>query len=440
MAKQNFLAGGFYGKLGQTVGQRWRNKRTIRTYVKTPNPDTPAQQENRNRFAQAIESAQRAMVFNKGAPCWNIEDKTEFQYRTSTAKRRIDAGMTGFAVLPLFPDSYSPAVTLTNVQKETVSQNVYRFASVGYTHEADGREMIVALMLKNTTTRLYEEVRFGVVILTGGDYLFQLALPTGYEFGNDSVIYGISIDDENNSGNMVYMPSQPCGTAETIVIDDLVAQSYEGEYVRFTSAKLTALGRRVEMTLHIQATDGLQIQRREFDTTAYFDPQSNNSLYMYLKDPYCFVGDDAILSGTVTTFVQGYVLTIAECGSGSTLGERFWVGEAEAGTEVEYMSAYENEQPASLTVLSQRGQGMMNQFKVNFTYPYHPTPSTTESRNVDNYGNADILGENGLEMYFTLDPDEQHPEQAGDKMQIAYAGVGGPIFFYGVSNYTIDMR
>ena len=95
MAKQNFMAGGFVGKLGATVGQRWRNKRTIRSYVIPKNPQTPAQRANRGKFAQAIHAAQEAIIFNKGAPCWDKIDVTEWQQRVSTAKQRIDSGVTG---------------------------------------------------------------------------------------------------------------------------------------------------------------------------------------------------------------------------------------------------------------------------------------------------------------------------------------------------------
>ena len=51
MAIQNFLSGGYYGKLGETVGQRWKNKRTIRSYVIPRNPRTEKQQAKRVRFS-----------------------------------------------------------------------------------------------------------------------------------------------------------------------------------------------------------------------------------------------------------------------------------------------------------------------------------------------------------------------------------------------------
>ena len=35
MAIQNFLSGGYYGKLGATVGQRWKNKQNLRNTSKS---------------------------------------------------------------------------------------------------------------------------------------------------------------------------------------------------------------------------------------------------------------------------------------------------------------------------------------------------------------------------------------------------------------------
>ena len=34
MAKQNIISGGFYGKVGELIGQRWKNIRTVRAYTK----------------------------------------------------------------------------------------------------------------------------------------------------------------------------------------------------------------------------------------------------------------------------------------------------------------------------------------------------------------------------------------------------------------------
>lgn len=50
MGVMNLLKGNWYGKVGQTVGSKWKNLSTIRTYTKPSNPNTAAQQLTRNGF------------------------------------------------------------------------------------------------------------------------------------------------------------------------------------------------------------------------------------------------------------------------------------------------------------------------------------------------------------------------------------------------------
>jgi len=48
----NILKASWTGKVGQTVGAKWKNKSTIRTYTKPSDPNTPAQQTVRNGFGE----------------------------------------------------------------------------------------------------------------------------------------------------------------------------------------------------------------------------------------------------------------------------------------------------------------------------------------------------------------------------------------------------
>lgn len=48
----NFLKGSYSGKVGATVGAKWKNKGTVRTYAVPANPRTPAQQNTRTGFAE----------------------------------------------------------------------------------------------------------------------------------------------------------------------------------------------------------------------------------------------------------------------------------------------------------------------------------------------------------------------------------------------------
>lgn len=50
MGKMNLLKGNWEGKVGQTVGAKWKDKSTIRTFTKPSNPNTAAQQEVRSVF------------------------------------------------------------------------------------------------------------------------------------------------------------------------------------------------------------------------------------------------------------------------------------------------------------------------------------------------------------------------------------------------------
>ena len=51
MGKMNLLKANWEGKVGQTVGAKWKNKSTIRTYTKPSNPSTAGQQSVRSVFA-----------------------------------------------------------------------------------------------------------------------------------------------------------------------------------------------------------------------------------------------------------------------------------------------------------------------------------------------------------------------------------------------------
>ena len=46
----NLLKANYTGKVGQTVGAKWKDKSTIRTYTKPSNPDTAAQKQTRKGF------------------------------------------------------------------------------------------------------------------------------------------------------------------------------------------------------------------------------------------------------------------------------------------------------------------------------------------------------------------------------------------------------
>lgn len=135
MGFQNFIDGGFIGKVGNVVGQRWKDKRMIRSYVKGTQPNTPAQLESRRLFRIANQLAQQAMNINGHTGIWDTSQKPEYAQRVGLAYKRLRAGMTPEQALPLYPEGYVPpqdlqivSVTLNEVQN-TVTITLTDFAS-----------------------------------------------------------------------------------------------------------------------------------------------------------------------------------------------------------------------------------------------------------------------------------------------------------------------
>ena len=123
MAKQNFLSGGFYGKLGAMVGQRWKNKRTIRTYVVPHNPNTPEQKRNRSNFAGAVQYAQMGMQMNYYCNLFENPNFTKWNYRMSVARNLKFSGMTDLNLIPLYPTDFTPPVTITKIKVDSITGN-----------------------------------------------------------------------------------------------------------------------------------------------------------------------------------------------------------------------------------------------------------------------------------------------------------------------------
>lgn len=123
MAIQNFLSGGYYGKLGETVGQRWKNKRTIRTYVIPNNPRTERQQANRGLFANAVAYAQMGLQMNYYATCFESVEFTHWNYRMRVARQLREKGLTGLDLIPLYPLSFTPPTLITELEVKEIKDN-----------------------------------------------------------------------------------------------------------------------------------------------------------------------------------------------------------------------------------------------------------------------------------------------------------------------------
>ena len=151
MAKQNFLAGGYYGKLGQTVGQRWKNIRTIRTYVIPHNPRTPTQQANRGKFSEAVPYAQLGQQTNFGSILFKNEAKPEWSLRMQAAIANINARLSDVGIVPTYPRDFVAQYTITEADISAVQAGVGFTMTVGGNLPVGARSYSCILYLSNAS-------------------------------------------------------------------------------------------------------------------------------------------------------------------------------------------------------------------------------------------------------------------------------------------------
>lgn len=204
MAIQNNVKATFYGKVGQMVGMRWKDKTSVRMYVVPANPRTPLQQDNRARFKLATELSQEALSINKGAPCWDNASLTEFQMRVSTSKRRIDEGVVGFPALPLFPNGYTPSTIISDLtlQKGATPQ-ASAITSEQLRNIAVSREIFVVLQYMTANSTEPQEMRSIVTTTVGSNILVQ-QLPADVDLSKTMMCFAISTEDRQHNNEMIY--------------------------------------------------------------------------------------------------------------------------------------------------------------------------------------------------------------------------------------------
>lgn len=162
MAKQNFLAGGFYGKLGAMVGQRWKNKRTIRTYVIPHNPNTPEQRKNRSGFAGAVQFAQMGMQMNYYCALFDNPNFTRWNYRMSVARNLKFAGMQDLNLIPLYPIDFTPPLVITQIKlNSTVGSKHVTFSIPELTWAEDRVFSLMFALYKDAETFLGYKLYLG---------------------------------------------------------------------------------------------------------------------------------------------------------------------------------------------------------------------------------------------------------------------------------------
>ena len=203
MAKQNFIGGGYYGKLGNTVGQRWKNKRTIRTYVIPRNPRTDVQQANRARFKNLVPFAQLGMSANKGATVFIKENMTEWQARMSACSYFNSLGYNELDLVPLYPADYVAPYVISIVKRTNKEKDTFQYLEVVGTLPSNTRSVTVLAKYVQGAEKPSEVYLFEGVFEQYEDYNLKISIPAGLELTEDTKIRIISRDDVDSATDMI---------------------------------------------------------------------------------------------------------------------------------------------------------------------------------------------------------------------------------------------
>ena len=206
MAIQNFLSGGYYGKLGATVGQRWKNKRTIRTYVVPNNPRTPSQQANRGKFADAVTYSQIGMQMNYYCALFDDPNMTRWNYRMKVARELKATGLNGLDLIPLYPMSFTPSILLSDFTRSKVEGNTHiTFSCQNLTSKVDRVFSIMFALYTEENEFLGYKLYLGYYYANNPGFI-EVDVDDINEINNNCFVRIVSNDDENLSAPLIASP------------------------------------------------------------------------------------------------------------------------------------------------------------------------------------------------------------------------------------------
>lgn len=367
MARQSFLSGGFIGKLGDVVGQRWKNKKIVRRYVVGANPDTELQKQNRATFATATRLAQQAMNINGHTGAWDNSLVPEFSQRVGQAMRKLKEGATEQEALPLYPDGYIQVVpvALTGVSFSDANYTVtlslsgfgdYAVATVqneislpSFWNGSRFTSVSVPSTLLDTALTLdfssytahYQELKKGIASINLSFLDNNSVVINALQFTRGFAIQGILYDFDalspviETQGQTSFNSSVQLGE----LIGDFITQSQgafycDGQFYAksqdaqengFTGLVVSTSSSNINFTVELPGLDGTLIQAT---TTSYFVPVKANTLSPLYKDTTTFtpsveyslsqVQKDTsntsiaiIFDGYLPNFVQNLTITLA---------------------------------------------------------------------------------------------------------------------------------
>lgn len=181
MAFINLLHNGYQGKLGETVGQKWKNQRTVRTYNPHNTSKSLAQEDVRYRYKRNIRIASECYPYFFGAQYVNPKNMNKFNAFTSAIDKiynvrheeLVNTGIfkkhTGTQLQPTL--AYSKAFTYLIYPAESNPQvsSVTKLKAVGILVQETRSSIEAPLIDTNNTWACYAKFVVELGPIQGGE-------------------------------------------------------------------------------------------------------------------------------------------------------------------------------------------------------------------------------------------------------------------------------
>lgn len=405
MAIQNFLSGGYYGKLGDTVGQRWKNKRTVRAYVIPANPRTEKQQKNRGNFGICTAKSQIALQMNYNTTLFNSTSSSAWNERMSTARNLQKDGEQNLNLIPLYPFSYVPTYIITDIYNIKKEDETFYTATVAGNLPSVDRSMSIIIQTQNViTSEIQEEFLFRAdfiydttpyikiynanVDLSG--YKLKARIVSIDDTTADDIFVSKEIEILGSRKETVYLDFDSANVVrENNVITITSGTSYETTTKTMTGAKITVVkaGQYViEEPLNINVINdngyfAIQITTDEDENInkAFFGTDCNLSFTDFSLETdtkiYAIKNNRLQITENNPTYnISGYTIDIPE---NDTIQAQFHVDEGATaiGTLSDtivcegYVATYYDNIDCTLTITSEEGKTTFIATSLTKTYP-----------------------------------------------------------------------
>lgn len=200
MGELNLLKGAYTGKVGKTVGAKWKNLSTVRTFTKPANPKTEAQVSVRTAFKDINSFVARFSDAIKYLSAWNTAGMSVRNAIVKANKAMIDTGTFNKEALQISKGGLAKPTDLKGTWDSSAGGAI-TFAwkkPIASNISADAKMVIVAV---DVTNDLFEvvETKASTEAATG-----TVSFPANAELS----VYGYILDKHGSvkvASNSVYV-------------------------------------------------------------------------------------------------------------------------------------------------------------------------------------------------------------------------------------------